>query len=429
MKAYFLRRLLLIPVTLIGITLLVFAIVRLTPGGPVEQALSRLMGDGAKRSRAEAGFSLTAAQVLEIEEEFDRDKGILRAYLEWLGALPKDTDKLGKEFPEGKSEVKIALPGTIDEVTIVRSGETAAIRAPEGVSTEGWEARVVSPDEQLQRWQRWVDGSMPLTKMPEYRAVLFRPKYAGLLQGSLGFSRKYQDPVWTMILERMPVSLTFGGISLVLIYAICLPLGVVKAIKHRSWLDSLSSLVVFGGYAIPGYALGALLVVYLAAKWRWFALGGFIGDDFATLSLAGKLKDLAYHMTLPMLCYVVSSFAMMTMLMKNNLMDNLAADYVRTAIAKGTGFRTAVFRHAFRNSIIPIATTFGANLSIFVAGSVLIEKVFDINGFGLLSFSSILEFDEPVIMGVLFVSALLMLVGNVISDLCVALVDPRVSYK
>jgi microcin C transport system permease protein len=119
----------------------------------------------------------------------------------------------------------------------------------------------------------------------------------------------------------------------------------------------------------------------------------------------------------------------MTMMMKNNLMDNLAADYVRTAIAKGTGFRKAVFRHAFRNSIIPIATTFGNNLMLIVTGSVLIERVFDINGFGLLSFSALLDFDQPVIMGVLFISALLMLLGYVLSDLCVALVDPRVSYK
>ncbi|GAA5481560.1 ABC transporter permease subunit [Haloferula sargassicola] len=428
MKAYFLRRLLLIPVTLIGITLLVFAIIRVTPGGPVQQALSRMMGDNAKRSRAETNFSLTAAQVLEIEESYDRDKGIVRAYLEWLGVLPRDTNKLGKEFPAGKNEVKIPLPGTIDEVTIVNEDGDARLVAPKGIDISGWEARIISPEDQEKRWSRWVEG-MELGKMPEPRAVLYQPRYAGLLEGSLGFSRKYQDPVWSMILDRIPVSLAFGGISLVLVYAICLPLGVVKAIKHRTWLDSLSSLVVFAGYAIPGYALGALLVVYLAAKWRWFALGGFTGDDFSQLSLTGKVEDLAYHMTLPLVCYLISSFAMMTMLMKNNLMDNLAADYVRTAIAKGTGFRTAVFRHAFRNSIIPIATTIGGNLLIFVSGSLLIEKVFDINGFGLLGFSSILEFDEPVIMGVLFVSSLLVLVGNVISDLCVAMVDPRVSYK
>ena len=115
--------------------------------------------------------------------------------------------------------------------------------------------------------------------------------------------------------------------------------------------------------------------------------------------------------------------------MKNNLMDYLAPDYVRTAMAKGAPVRRAVFRHAFRNSIIPIATTFGGNVTLLVAGSILIERVFDINGFGLLQFNAILERDEPLIMGVLFVSALLMLIGNVLSDLCVALVDPRVSYK
>ena len=428
LKAYFLRRLLLIPFTLIGITLLVFAIVRLTPGGPVEQALSRMMGEGGKRSRAEAGFSLTPSQVLEIEEEYGRDKGIMRSYLEWLGAAPMDTRKVSSEFPKGKDEVKIALPGSIDEVTVTNDGGRAKLTAEEGIDLTGWEARIVSPQEQAERWKRWVKGGA-LPVMPEPRAVLYQPRYEGLLQGGLGYSRKYQDSVWEMILDRMPVSLAFGGVSMLLIYGICLPLGIVKAIRHRSWLDSLSSVAVFAGYAVPGYALGALMVVYLAAKLRWFPLGGFVGDNFESLSLLGQVKDLAHHMALPLLCYLVGSFAMMTMLMKNNLMDNLAADYVRTAIAKGTGFRTAVFRHAFRNSIIPIATTFGANLMIFVTGSVLIEKVFDINGFGLLSFSSILEFDEPVIMGVLFVSATLMLLGNVVSDLCVALVDPRVSYK
>jgi microcin C transport system permease protein len=129
------------------------------------------------------------------------------------------------------------------------------------------------------------------------------------------------------------------------------------------------------------------------------------------------------------LCYLVGSFAFMTMLMKNNLMDNLAADYVRTAAAKGVSFPRAVFKHAFRNSIIPVATTFGNVVTILVAGSILIERVFDINGFGLLQFNSIVEYDEPVIMGVTFFSAFLMLLGNVLSDLCVALVDPRVSYK
>ena len=132
---------------------------------------------------------------------------------------------------------------------------------------------------------------------------------------------------------------------------------------------------------------------------------------------------------MPMLCYLVGGFAFMTLMMKNSLMDNLAADYVRTAVAKGVSFPSAVFKHAFRNSLIPLASTFGDNVTIFVGGSMLIERVFDINGFGLLQFNAILERDEPLMMGVLFISAVLMLVGNVISDLCVAMVDPRVSFK
>lgn len=427
MKAYFLRRILLVPFTLIGITLLVFATIRLAPGGPMEQSLARLIG-GEKRARAESSFSLTAAQVLEVEEKFNRDKGLMRGYLEWLGALPRDMEKSGKEFPAGEKEVEIAVPGTTHVVQVRRDDAGGvSFEAPEGVDLSAWQVRLRTPQEQAERWTRWVKG-VDLEKMPEYRAVLFKPERDGLLQGSLGNSSKYQDSVWSMILDRLPVSLFFGIASMIAVYGICLPLGIVKAIKHRSFLDNISSAAVFAGYAIPGYALGSLLVVFLGAKLGWFPIRGFTGDDFETLSTAGKAKDLLNHTAMPLVCYLIGSFAFMTMMMKNNLMDNLAADYVRTAAAKGVSFPRAVFKHAFRNSIIPIATTFGNNVSLLVAGSMLIERVFDINGFGLLQFNAIYERDEPLMMGVLFFSALLLLVGNIVSDLCVALVDPRVSY-
>jgi microcin C transport system permease protein len=131
---------------------------------------------------------------------------------------------------------------------------------------------------------------------------------------------------------------------------------------------------------------------------------------------------------MPMVCYMVGSFAMMTMMVKNNLMDHLAADYVRTAVAKGVSFRRAVFGHALRNSLIPIATTIGGVVGIFVGGSMLIEKIFDIDGFGLLQFSALVERDETIIMGTLTISAFLLLVGNVISDFAVAMVDPKISF-
>ncbi len=433
LKAYFLRRLLLIPLTLLGITALVFAVNRLAPGGPLEQSLASLMGGDskAKRSRAESGFSLTAAQVLELEEKFNRDKSVPRAYAEWLGIVPRDFEntKAGKEFPAGEKQVKIPVPGTVHLATVERDDEGNVKIVPDDkFDATGWNVRLRTPEEQAKRWSKWVKG-VELPKMPGHRAVIFKSDYDGLLQGSLGASSKYQDPVWSMILQRMPVSIFYGVASMIAIYGLCLPLGILKAIRHRTWLDNVSSIAVFAGYAVPGYALGSIMIVYFGAKLGWFPLRGFIGDDFETLSAAGKVKDVLHHAFMPLICYLIGSFAFMTMLMKNNLMDNLAADYVRTAAAKGVSFPRAVFRHAFRNSIIPIATTFGNNVALLVTGSILIEKVFDINGFGLLQFSAILERDEPLIMGVVFFSSVLMLIGNVLSDLSVAVVDPRVSYK
>lgn len=395
----------------------------------MEQSMARLLGGEGKRARAESGFSLKPAQVLELEEKYNRDKSLWRAYGEWLGLLPMDVEKAGAEIPVGQQEVIIPLPGTVYEAKVVLRGDGEADLIPvDGADLKGWEVRIRTPQEQAVRWTKWLKG-VEMKTTPGYRAVLFKPGYDGLLQGSLGRSAKYQDPVWSMIVARMPVSLYFAFFSMLATYGVCIPLGVVKAIKHRSFLDNASSAAVFAGYAIPGYALGSLMVVYLGARLSWFPIRGFTGDDFESLSLTGKIKDLYQHTAMPLVCEFIGSFAFTTMLMKNSLMDNLAADYVRTATAKGVSFTSAVFRHAFRNSLIPIATTFGHNISLLVTGSMLIERVFDINGFGLLQFNAILERDEPLTMGVLFISATLLLIGNVLSDLCVALVDPRVSFK
>ena len=155
----------------------------------------------------------------------------------------------------------------------------------------------------------------------------------------------------------------------------------------------------------------------------WSAL---ISDEMSTW---GQIKDLAHHTVLPLMCYVVGGFAVTTMMMKNNLMDNLAADYVRTAVSKGVGFKKAVFGHAFRNSFIPIATSLGHLVSIFVGGSMLVETVFDIQGFGLLQFQSIIGRDQPVIMGTLTIAAFLMVLGNILSDIIVAMIDPRIKFN
>ena len=177
------------------------------------------------------------------------------------------------------------------------------------------------------------------------------------------------------------------------------------------------------------FALGAILLVHLGARMNLFPLFGLTSPDFDQMNDWGKFKDLAHHTVLPLICYMIGSFAMLTMMTKNNLMDNLAADYVRTAVAKGAGFRRAVFGHAFRNSMIPIATSIGDLVTVFIGGSMLIETVFDIQGFGLLQYQAVLARDVPVIMGTLTVAAFLMMLGQVISDFIVAIVDPRIKFE
>lgn len=251
-----------------------------------------------------------------------------------------------------------------------------------------------------------------------------------VVQFDLGLSTRYSDPVWDTIKERLPVSAFYGITTMLITYFISIPLGYWKAIKHNSHFDHTSSIAVFVGYAIPSYVVGIILLVVFASNLEWFPMGGFYSDDFEGLETNWeRINDVLYHAVLPLLAYVAGSFAVMTFMMKNALMDNLAADYVRTAIAKGIPFRQAITRHALRNSLIPIATHFGNNISVIIGGSFLIEKIFNIDGLGLLGYESIVERDYPIVLGVLVISALLQLFGNILSDICVAVVDPRVQFR
>ena len=250
-----------------------------------------------------------------------------------------------------------------------------------------------------------------------------------VVRGDLGNSYRYNEPVWDVIQDRFPVSMYYGLVTLIITYIVCIPLGVLKAIKHRTLVDNFTSILIFVGYAIPGYALGSLLLLYFSVRLEWFPMGGFISLSFEEKTAFGKVSDVINHSVLPLICYLVGSFALVTLLLKNHLMDNLASDYIRTAIAKGVSFRQSVTKHAMRNSLIPIATTFGQNIVLLVSGSFLIETIFDIDGFGLLGLTAILDRDYPVVMGVVLLASFLLLIGNIISDVLVALVDPRIRFQ
>ncbi|UXI00918.1 ABC transporter permease subunit [Photobacterium sp. TY1-4] len=337
MLAYFSRRLLLIIPTFIGVTLLVFALTRFVPGGPVERMIAQMQSQSMESGggNQQGSQTLSEEQIAELNAFYGLDKPMFEAYTEWLGKLI-----------------------TLD----------------------------------------------------------------------LGESTRYYEPVWGMIKERLPVSLFYGLLTFLISYLVSIPLGILKAMKHGSRFDHVSSVMVFIGYALPNYVVGVFLLSFFAFHLDWFPMGDFVSDDFDDLLWPDKIADLFAHAALPLLCYIIGDFAILTMTMKNNLLENLAADYVKTAIAKGLPFRQAVRKHALRNSLIPIASHLGNVVSVFVAGSFLIEVVFNIDGIGLLGYESIIERDYPVVMGILAISSLLLMLGNILSDLCVALVDPRVQF-
>lgn len=343
MWAYFLKRMLLIIPTLIGITLVSFLIMQMVPGGPVEQALQRMKM--AAQTEGGPGFgsgalqtAVTSAELENIKKYYGFDQPVLTRYFRWL---------------------------------------------------------------------------------------------KNLLRLDLGTSYTYEKPVSAVIAGRIPVSLTFGLTGLFLTYLVCIPLGIKKALKHGETYDHWTSILVFLGYSIPAFALGVLLIVFLAGGsfLALFPTSGFVSDYFEDLTFLGKVLDILHHMFLPLVCYTIGGFATLTLLMKNSLMEELNKDYIRTALAKGLTYRQAVFRHGLRNGLIPIVTNIGMIIGVILSGSFLIETIFTIDGMGLLGYQSIVNRDYPVALGLLVISSLLMLVGRIISDFCLVLVDPRIRFR
>ena len=404
MANYFIRRFLLMIPTFIGITFLCFTVTRYVPGGPVEQAILRY-----KMIQAETG----------------------------------------EAGPTATGDVK-----EVDlEPMIARLKEIYGFDRPLFVAYSDWLYRVV-------------------------------------VHQDLGESFRYSEPVWCLIKKRFPISLWFGLTGFILSYLICIPLGVWKAVKHGSGFDTASSVIVFIAYSIPGWAAGIIMLILLGGgsyfnlmplggvnslevrstsklsawlqkaakvesipteireKYPELRPGGYINSShpafvfvpeaetyqlesgkYDDLSMLGKFFDSVWHMILPVFCYVLGLFATKTVLMKNSLMENLGQDYVRTAFAKGLSENVVIFKHALRNSLIPIATGLGHMLSLILAGSYLIERVFNINGFGYLGYESLIERDYPVTLGILVIGSLLRLFGNIFADILYCVIDPRIRFS
>lgn len=343
MTTYFIRRLLLIPLTFIAITFLVYAVLRVVPGGPIEQAQLQIKmamaGEGGASGMANeaAELQIPAAAMEELKKYYRLDKPIPVGYAHWL----------------------------------------------------------------------W-----------------------GILRLDFGRSYIYGQPVLEVIMSKFHISLYFGLIGYFASWLVCVPLGVSKAVRHKSGYDTATSILVFVGYSIPGFVACLILMVLFGggSYFDWFPLGGFRSENWAELTFWGKILDQLHHTAIPVFGYLMGGFATMTMLMKNSLLDNLGADYVRTAFAKGLSEKRVLFVHAMRNSLIPLTVGIGNALGLLFAGSFLIEKTCNIPGMGLLGYTSIIQRDYPVILGTMVFLVLIRLTGNIFSDAIWAMIDPRIRF-
>lgn len=343
MLKYFLRRLAILVPTLFGVTIIVFAIINMAPGGPIEQKLQQMRfggGDGSTStsSRSSGGNQGVSDEImLALKKQYGFDKPMHERYFLWLKNLA--TLNFGESFT-------------------------------------------------------------------------------------------YEEPVMDVIVSKFPVSLQFGIISLILSYLISIPLGIVKAIKNGSLFDVASSVVLFVFYSIPAFMLAILLIVFFSGGsfFEWFPVGGLHSELYDELGWFDKILDRIHHFTLPLICYTIGSFTSLTVLMKNSLIEEIKKDYIRTARAKGLDEKVVYMKHALRNALIPIVTGLGGFLTVFFAGSLLLETIFQLDGIGLLSYKSILSRDYNVIMGLVFIQSALFLVGNILSDFAYVMVDPRIDF-
>ena len=355
MGAYILRRLLLIIPTLLGVMIVNFALTQFLPGGPIEQILAELEGEGDVLAGITGGGGDPTAGGQE--EGFVGGRG-----------LPEDfIEDLRVEFG--------------------------------------------------------------LDKPPFERFVLMMWNY---IRFDFGESYFRDISVVDLIIEKMPVSISLGLWSVLLIYLISIPLGIRKAVNDGTPFDTWTSAAIIIGYAIPGFLFAVLLIVLFAggSYYQIFPLRGLTSDNWEELSAIGKVLDYFWHLILPITASSISGFATLTLLTKNSFLDEINKQYVVTAKAKGLSERKVLYGHVFRNAMLIVISGFpGLFIGIFFGGSLIIETLFSLDGLGRLAFEAALERDFPVIFGTLFAFSLIGLVVNILSDLMYVFVDPRIDFE
>ncbi|MEO5379070.1 MAG: microcin C ABC transporter permease YejB [Magnetococcus sp. DMHC-6] len=249
---------------------------------------------------------------------------------------------------------------------------------------------------------------------------------------NFGESYYHHRQVLDLVIDKLPVSISLGMWTFLLTYLISIPLGIRKAVRHGSRFDAFTSTLVLTGYSIPGFVLGILLIVLFGGGsfLDLFPMRGLVSDNWESLAWPARILDYLWHMVLPVTASLVGSFAVMTVLTKNCFLEEISKQYVITARAKGVSERTVLYRHVFRNAVIPLVTGFPSSfVAAFFSGSLLIETIFSLDGLGLLGYESVINRDYPVVMATLYFYSLLGLLSKLITDLTYVLVDPRITFE
>lgn len=335
--------------------------------------------------------------------------------------------------------VQIAPGGPVDQaIANIQFGQTTGMPGAGGEgAAHGRSSLNASPGDNQYRGSRGLDPEViaEITKRYGFDKPLHERYFTMLwnyIRFDFGDSLFRSSSVIQLIKESLPVSVTLGLWSTLIIYLVSIPLGIKKAVRNGSAFDIWSSTLIIVGYAIPSFLFGIIMIVLFAggSYLDWFPLRGLVSPQFDTLPWYGKVTDYLWHICLPGLATVIGGFATLTMLTKNSFMDEIRKQYVVTARAKGLDEKKILYRHVFRNAMLLVIAGFPATfISMFFTGSLLIEVMFSLNGLGLLGYDATIQRDYPVMFGTLYIFTLIGLLLNILSDITYTLVDPRIDFE